>query len=358
MGRFIGDYQKVVGSHESGTYAYAASGADSVAGSTYWVGQVTDHSIDDAENYMEDRYMGTASPNFDTMDDGPEEVTGTLTFHPHDMRYMFYAIGSIVEVSGATLTTATHGVSEINSNVRQTAYTSGTGRYQAPFSFTLEDSKQSAGTGRNFVRKVHGAVINTATLTLTQGEKATIDVDYTGQYIAPHSGTTTTLVNSGAVVATAQQMTPYMWDDCILTMGGLGASVGSPMDTAKEIAFSVNRNITAPHYVNGSKVIAAPYNGKRDYTLDVTMDLDGLDSDWLYQQYYRGGSMFNAKLDLNADRIAIGSKHATFTMSGCRITAMDNPSNADVDTTETTVTVRPQSVAGSCWDRTHLYNPW
>ena len=76
------------------------------------------------------------------MEKGVKDVTGTLTLHPHDMRYMFYAIGSIVEVSGATLAEASHGVSEVNSNVWQSPFTSGTGTHPAPMSFTLEDSKQ------------------------------------------------------------------------------------------------------------------------------------------------------------------------------------------------------------------------
>jgi len=347
IARFIGDYQKVVGLHESGTYAYVASGADSVAGSTYWIGQVTDLSIDDAENYIEDRYMGTATQNFDTMDKGPKDVTGTLTYHPHDMRLMFYAIGSIVDVSGATGTTAEHQVSEVNSNVWQSPFTSGTGTHPAPMSFSLEDSKQSPGTGRNFVRQVKGAVVNTAALTLSQGEKATIDIDYIGEHIDYHSGTTTTLVNSGT-----QAITPFMWDDSLLTLAG------SVMDTSKEIVFAVNRNMTAPHYNNGSRHIGTPYTGKRDYTLDITMDLDGLDASWLYKDYYRGGSSFNGDLTLDADITAVGSKYAKFIFSGCRITAMDNPSNAEAETTETTITVRPQSVAGSAFDRTHKYNPW
>ena len=347
MARFIGDFQKVVGIHESGTYAYAASGADSVAGSTYWPGQVIDHSIDDDENYIEDRYMGTAKQNYDTMEQGPKDLTGTLSLHPHDMRYLFYAIGSIVEVSGATLTTATHSVSEVNSDVWQSPFTSGTGLHPAPMSFTLEDSKQSPGAGRNFIRSVHGAVVDRAILTLTQGEKATIEIDYIAENLVPSSGATTNLINSGG-----QALTPYMWDDSILTLAG------SPMDTANEIVFTVNRNTKAKHYNNGSRVIGTPFHGNRDYTLDVTMDLDGLDAMWLYEQYYRGGSVFNGNLDMNADVTSIGSKHTTLIFSGCKITAMDNPSLADVDTTETKLTIRPQSVAGSAWDRTHLYNPF
>lgn len=346
--RFIGDFQKVVGIHESGTYANAASGGDSLAGSTYWPGQVTDHSIDDNENYIEDRYMGTATQNFDTLEPGQSDLTGTLTYHPHDMRFMFYAIGSVVEASGTAMAgTYTHGVTEVNSDVWQSPFTSGTGLHPAPMSFTLEDSKQSPGTGRNFIRKVHGIVINEIALTLIPGEKATIELDYIAEHLKLSSGTTTVLINSGT-----QALTPYMGDDSLLTLAG------SPMDTAKETVFRINRNMMAPHYDNGSRVIGVPYTTKRDYTIDVTMDLDGLDADWLYRQYYKGGSSFNANLDINADITDIGSKHTNFIFSGCKITAMDNPSLAEADTTETTITVRPRSVAGSVWDRTHLYNPW
>jgi len=291
--------------------------------------------------------MGTAKRVYDTTTLGPSDVTGTLSFHPHDMRLLFYAIGSIVEVSGATATTCTHAVSEVNSDVWQSPFTSGTNTHPAPMSFTLEDSKQSTGTGRNFIRTVNGAVINTVALTLTQGEKATIDIDYIGQTLVFSSGTTTTLVNSGT-----QALTPYMWEDSLLTLAG------STMDTAKDIKFEVNNNVTAPHYVNGSRCIGTPYLGVKDYTLSVTMDLDGQDAAWLYNQYYKGGSSFNGNLDMNADITDVGSKHTALILSGCRIISMDNPSTADVDTIETTIEIRPQTVAGSSWDSTHKYNPW
>ena len=110
--------------------------------------------------------------------------------------------------------------------------------------------------------------------------------------------------------------------------------------------------------MNGSRVISVPTVGNKDYTLNVTMDLDGQDAMWLYEQYYRGGSTFNADLDMDADITAVGSKHSALIMSGCQIINMDNPSSADVDTTETSIEIKPESVAGSTWDRTHKYNPW
>jgi hypothetical protein len=355
MARFIGDYQKVAGIHESGTYAQMYKSGANLTGSAYWIGQVTEHSIDDNQNYAPDRYMGTSKRTFDSITDGPRDVTGTLTYHPHDVRLLFYAIGTTVDNSGATLTTAEHSVSEIASNVRQTAYTSGTGRIPAPMSFSLEDSKQSEGTGRNFNRDVNGCVINTATLTLTPGEKASMEINYIAERVLHHSGATVNLINSGG-----QALTPYMWDDCLLTLGGQGAAnnFGSPIDTAKSISLEINKNMTAPHYLNGSRVIASPYEGQRDYILSVTLDLDGKDADWLYTKYFRNGSSFTGNLDMNADVTALGSKHVHLEFSGCRILSMDNPSDANVDVTETTMEIQIQNVTGSAWDRTHKYNPW
>lgn len=347
MARYIGDLQKIVGIHESGTYATQEAGANGAAGSTFWLGQVTDHSVDDKQGYTVDRYMGTGKRTFDTVTNGPRDVTGTLSLHPHDMRLLFFAIGSIVEVSGATATTCTHAVTEVNSDVWCSPFTSGTNLMSAPMSFSLEDSKQSPGTGRNFNRSINGCVINTATLTLSQGEKAKLDVDYIAQNLVIGSCTTTTLVNSGT-----SALIPYMWDNCLFTMAG------SVMDTAKEIIFEINTNMKAPHYVNGSRVIGVPYEGVKDYLLKIKMDLDGNDAMWLYEDKFRNGTSFNATLDMNADVVATGSKHTTIVFSGCRIFNMGNPSNADVDTTETDVEIIPQTVAGSAWDTTHRYLPW
>ena len=347
MARFVGDTNKIVGIHESGTYGVQEAGANGAAGSTFWIGQVTENTIDDNENYSADRHMGTGKRTYSSMEQGPKDVTGTLSYHPHDMRLFFYAIGSIVEVSGATASTCTHAVTEVNSDVWQSPFTSGTDTHPAPMSFTIEDSKQSVGTGRNFIRTLNGTVNNTATLTLSQSEKATMDIDYIAQDSPFTSGTTTTLVDSGT-----QALVPYMWDDCLLTLAG------SVMDTAKEISLEVNTNMKAPHYINGSRVIGVPYAGAKDYTLNVTMDLDGQDAAWLYEKYYRGGSSFNGTLDMNADITAVGSKHTNIVMSGCHVTSMDNPSSADADTTETTIEIRPETVAGSVWDRTAYYLPW
>lgn len=334
MARYISDQNKVVLIHESGTYS-------AVSGAGQWIGQVTENSISDAENKLENRYLGTATRSYDLMEQGPRDVTGTLTYHAQDMRLPFWAIGSVVD--GGTGSKCTHIVSQINTNVWQSAFTSGTGKLNAPISFTIEDSKQSPSTGRNFLRTVNGVVPNAVTITATQGEKVQVAVDYIGQTVTASSGTTTSV--------TEESVKPYLWSSTSLTLGG------STMSTIKELSFEINNNVEAPHYLNGSRDISVPYPQNRDYTLNLTMDLDGTDADRLYNSFYKSNTAFNGTLDFNQDVTAVGSQHSVFVLSGCKITSMEIPSAIE-GATETTIEIRPQNVTGSSWDRTAKYNPW
>jgi len=347
MGRFSADQNKVLGLFESGAYANV------MTGSTFWLGEVIDHSITDAEGLIESRYMGTATRNVDSFNQGPQDVTGTLTYHPVDMRLPFWAIGSVVEASGlgGGGKTCEHVVTEVNSDVCQNLFVSGTGHdMSVPMCFSIEDSKQAPGTSRNFIRTIAGNVLDTVTITARQGEKVTVDVDYIGQNLTPSSGTTTSIVNSGT--------TPYMWSDCALTLNG------SPMDTAKEFSLAIANDMIVNHYIGSSalgrfsgRVIAPPVAGNRDYTLSVTMDLPSDDANWLYDQMYKGGSTFTAVIDMKADSSVTGSKHTNFILSECQILSMDNPSTIE-GLNETTLEIRPTSVIGSVWDTISNYNPW
>ncbi len=354
MARYGADQNKVIGIYESGAYATPTySGTLMWAGSAFWLGQVTDHSINDAEGLIENRYMGTANRAFASFDQGPQDVTGTLTFHPVDMRLPFWAIGSIIETSGATATTCVHNASEIDSDVCQNFFTSGTGQdMNVPMCFSIEDSKQAPGANRNFIRNVAGCVLDTVTITARQGEKVTIDGDYIAQSLTyTPSGATTTITDSGT--------TPYMWSDCTLTLAG------SPMDTAKEFSLAIAKNMIVNHYIGSSalgrfqgRLIAPPVEGNRDYTLSVTMDLPSDDAFWIYDTMYKGGSTFNATWDLDSDAVGqVGSRHSIFYMSGCQILSMDNPSTIE-GLNETTLEIKPKNVTGSAWDTISNYNPW
>lgn len=324
MARFASDQNKVLGIHESGTYA------SPMTGSSFWIGQVTSNSIDDQENKVATRYLGTSTRSLDTVDEGVRDVTGTVSYRVQNMMMPFYAIGSVTEVTSGT-GAIEYKATEIGTDVAQSAFTSGS--YNPLWSFTIEDSKQAPGTGRNFIRTVNGCNINNVSLTATQGEVVTSEVEYLGQSLTFSSGATTTV--------TENTRHPYNFGDVTLTMAGSTL-------TAKEITFEINQNLVGPHYLNGSRDIATPFPGNRDYTLSVTLDLDSSTSAIWYNEYYKSTSSFNTTLDLNRDIAATGSQHAIFILSGCRITSMDVPSENE-GVTEATIEVMAEKMDGQEW---------
>lgn len=333
MARYIQDQNKVLHRIESGLYA-ATSGAG------IWVGEVTEHSIDDSEGKLINRYLGTASRSFGAIDQGPRDVTGTLTYNAQSFKIPFLAIGSVHDISG---TQSTHTTTQINTDSRQNAFTSGT--LNPPFSFTLEDSKQAPGTGRNFIRTVAGVVPNTTTITATQGEKVTVSVDYMAQNLAVSSGATTAV--------TADTIKPYLFDSTTLTIGG------SVINTAKEAVLEINQNIEGPHYLDGSRDISVPFPQNREYTLTVTMDQDSTNTDSTYNDLFKNNTSFNATLDFNQDS-STGSQHTTFIMSGCKIMSYDVPSTND-GTTESTMEIMAQDVNATAYESTAStarFNPY
>ncbi len=337
MTRFLSDQNKVVGLHESGTYATA--GVTDI-GSVFWMGEVTENTIDEAENKLVNRFLGDSSRNFGAIEKGPADVTGTLTFNSQDMRFPFWAIGSTVEASGTAISYS-HIVNESDTDAWQSPFTSGTDRLQAPISWTTEDSKQSPGTNANFVRTINGCVANTVTINATQGEKVSVDVDYIGQSLTLTSGATSAVVEL--------TNTPYLWSDCLLTLSG------TVLETAKDISFEINNNIEAPHYINGSRVISAPFPGNRDYTLTVTADLSAPVGNGLYD-LFKDNASFNSVFDLDADT-ATGSQHTIFFMSGCKIISMDEPSTME-GANEVTMEIKPQLLIGSSFDENGTWAPF
>ncbi len=319
---------------ESGTYAVPF-------GAGVWVGQVSTHDIDDAENLLENRFLGTTSRSYGAMEQGPRDVTGTVTYHPQDMRIPLWAIGSVNEASSGT-NIMQWNAAQVDTDVQQSAFTSGT--LNPPISFTLEDSKQAPGTGRNSIRTINGAVPNVVTITAANSEKVEVGVDYIGQTLTYSSGTTTSV--------TEIVKTPYMFNDVSVTVNG------SVLPSVKEVALEINQNLEAPHYLNGSRDIADPFPQNRDYTFTVTLDWESNNAQALYEDLYKNNGSFNAVFDLNRDEVSIaGSQHAIITMSGCEIASIELPSENE-GPSEATLELRPQNVSIIEHNDVGLINPF
>ena len=338
MARFLGDQNKVILISESGTYA-------STSGNGLWFGQVVSHEVNDEENKIENRYIGALSRNYDNFQLGPRDINGTVTLRPQDFRLAFYAIGSVN--TGSVSAAMTHVATEVNTSGRLSGFTSGT--LNPPFSFTLEDSKQATGTGNNFIRTINGTIPNVVTITANMGEIVTEEVEYIGQTLSFTSGATTSVTE-----VTANR--PYLFNDLIVTMAG------SALNTIKTSVLEINNNLVGPHYLNGSRDVSIPFYGNKDYTLTLTADMDS-NLKFMYQQYYKTGSVFNGTLDFNADlttaigNLTAGSQHAIFTLSGCTIVDFNLPSTDD-EVNEAEIVIRPKNVSATEYQKTFPFNPW
>jgi len=337
MVRFKSDQNKVLIAYESGTYGVTS-------GNAYWVGQVTDASIEEAQNLLVNRYLGTASRNYGMIAQGPRDITGTITYHPSDMKLVFFAIGSVASSQSAK--TGKHTATEIGTSNWLNPFARGTGALNGPVSFTIEDSKSQPIADKNSIRRVKGAVINTATLTATQGEKVTVEIGYNAQDCVYTSGNT----GFGVVNNILSGVTPYLWNNCSLTLAG------STIPTAKEISLEINNNIESPHYLNGSRVASTPFVGNKDYNLSITMDADAEVTNFMYG-IYQANTAFNGTFDLNADVATTGSKHTTFILSGCKINTFELPSPSE-GINESTLEILPQSISATEYSIGSSYTPW
>lgn len=334
MARFISDQNKVVFLNESGTYA-------STSGNGLWLGQVMENVLDEKINIVETRFLGGSSRNVSTFEQGPIDFSGKLTYRTQDLRLWGYAIGSMTVTSGANTTTV---LAENNNDVRQSAFTSGT--LNPPMSFTLEDSKQATGTGKNFIRTINGCIIERATLKVSQPNPVVTELNYIAQNVSYSSGTTTSFASVNA-------NRPYLWADTTLTIGG------SVIQTVKDIEFEIDNTSVAPHYLNGSKVVGVPFQTSRNYTLTVTLDADSESINPFFTTFFQSGNSFNVTLDMNADakQGVTGSMHTIISMSGCRVHDLTTPSPNE-GVIEQTLVIRPQTVTATVYDRVVPYTPW
>lgn len=326
MGRYIADQNQVGFYYESGTYA-------NVSGALQWPGMVISHDIGDDYEVEQVRFLGDATQDVSFQQTVTNDVEGTLTQHPQDWKFLGLAMGSVVDTSG---TTSVHEIKGRN-NDTQWPYTSGT--HCPPPSFSTEDTKVAPGTGRNFIRTVNGATINTYSLSAEQGGIVTEEINYLAKEAKFSSGAKTAI--------TANTLRPFLWRDVTWQVEG------TTFPQMQNFTFEINRNTERNRYPNGSDQIEALAWTQREYTFDVTMDANSTNTKTLYETYYKGGSSFNQTLQVQATP----TRTMLITMSGCRVTSMDVPSpNEGVN--ETSATITPTTVTAIGSDAVPLYNPW
>ena len=330
MARFVADQNKVLFIYESGTYA-------SVSGTGQWVGIVTESNLVDSPNVESIRYLGGATRNVSIRVDGPLDHEGTLTFHPQDWKFLQFALGSNVDAGSPS--PYSHTISETNNNVGN-AFTSGT---LLPFlSFTVEDSQTSTAAGQNFVRTANGCIIDTLEITAAEGEIIECEATYVPQSVAFSSGT--------ATAVTAATTRPFLWQDVKVHIPS-----GTVFNEVKEMTLSINNNLSRPHYLNGSRVIAVPQPQNRDYELALTLDATSERTKSLYDQFFRGGSQFNVLLEISDSTAGAGSRDCFISLSGCKLTEMETPSTNE-ETNEQEITIVPQSASAVIADLIEKYN--
>lgn len=333
MARFIGDQNKVLFKYESGLYA-------SASGTGQWLGLVQSNDLKENINVQDVRYTGNMSRDVGLYVDTVIDVQGKMKLFPQDWKSLVFAMGSCVDASG-TGVPYTHTISAINSNVGN-AFTSGV---MNPFmSFTVEESVTVPGTGLNKVKTAVGCMIDTWELSWGQGKIAEINVDYIAQQVNYSSG--------AATAVTAIGSRPFTQGDFLLHVPS-GTIIGELRDGS----FKISNNLDAPHYTNGSKVIDAPIPGDRMYELSIQPDAVSERFKIWYDQYFRGGSTFNALLVQTCPEAGAGSRDNVITMSGCRITDMEDPSKTS-GVNQHKIIIRPTTVVAVAHDTIVKYNPW
>jgi len=323
MSKYLSDQNQLCFIYESGTYA-------NTSGTRQWIGMVQEHTIDENTNVIPIRYQGSTDRNVDVFEDGNLDFTGTFTYYPQDWKFLGMAIGSVSETASA----GSHVFTETNSDDTNYAIPG-----QSLSSFTIEDSKNVGTAGSNFIRTLNGGMVDNMTVTWVQGEPVNCEVGYMAQNV---------ILTSGAVTSVTPTTTrPYMFSKATLQIPS-----GTTIDNATEFALTINNNLEGGHYNNGSKYIKESLPINRDYELTATVKMDSTNAKTFYEQYYLGGSTFNAMVQ------SIGAGGSLFlVMSGCKLTDMETPSPVE-GTHDQTLTIVPAHVSATVEDAIVDYNAW
>jgi hypothetical protein len=330
MARYIADSNNVGFFYESGTYA-------NVSGTVQSFGLVQEHSVTSNMNTSPIRFVGNASRDVGQQINIMEDYEGTLSYYPQDWKGVMFALGSVVD---GGIDPFTHEIKALDSTDGN-QFTSGT---LNPFiSFSIEDGQQSSTADKDFVRTVNGCIVNSFTVTASQGEPISCELSYLAQNVIQTSGAPNAVTES--------TLRPFLFDDLIV------AKNGTNLNTVRDFSLAINNNLDAPHYINGSKVVSVPIPGNRDYEVSLTIDANEVDTIPLYEENLKGGSEFNMTATFTDVSAGAGSRDATFTLSGCKLTSMENPTTLE-GVNEQSITIVPKKVTGLVNDIIGVYGGW
>jgi len=321
--KFLADQNQLAFLYESGTYAQTS-------GTRQWIGLVQDHTPTEGAGVVPIRYQGSTDRNVDAFTDGPLDYTGTFTYYPQDWKFLAFAIGSCTDAGSPS--PYTHTIAETNSDDANIHVPT-----QSLSSFTLEDSKKTPTAGSNFIRTLKGCMVDSLGITLSEGEICSCEVGYRAQSVD---------FSSGAVTAvTPTTTTPYLWSNVAVHIPS-----GTALTNCTEFSLTINNNLEARFPLNGSRTIEEVIPLNRDYEVSASFIMDATNAKTLYDQYYIGGSTFNAMVKIEA---TAGS--AYIVMSGCKIIDMSIPSPVE-GLHDQTCTIMPQHVSAVIHDTTQYYN--
>src|SRR3990167_295802 len=329
MARFyVSDQQHVSFRYESGTYAVPS-------GVNTWIGLVTDHSVDEDMGVIPVRYAGTNSRLTQQFLDGPQTFTNSITFHPQNFRMLKFVLGSCVD--GGSPSPYTHNYLPNHNNANSLEIPN------LPLSsFSITDAKNTGIAGSNFIRTFSGCVANTFSLSVNEGEPASVELGYVAQSV---------VYTSGAVpgVSGIDTTTPFMWRHSQVHMPS-----GTVLTELKNLTLSINNNLETPHYVDNNRFIGQPIPTNLDVELELGLNATAEFTKSLYDQFFIGGSVTNLLIALSA---STGSKELFVTLSGAKLVDMDAPSPSE-GVQEQTLTFQAGSVFAQEFNDFQFGNAW
>lgn len=217
----------------------AVYGTPVVPATTAFIGQITSFNLNMSNNSFRTQGLGDGRNATGTFL-GPFDVSGSVEFNITDLTALQYAIGTL---AGAGTIASPYEISE--------AENIGFDAANIP-SLTFEVGSEGDTVDDEIT--VSGVVINSLTITATQGEIITASMDWLGQ---------TVLASTSLQVVTAGTAAPLMFHDATVSVGA---------DVAEVTSFSLTIANNIQSYRNlGSRLITQPATGIRRYDFTMTM---------------------------------------------------------------------------------------